>query len=382
VVQPVPVSTIAAVKREIPIFVDASGSLTPFEQTDVAPPEAGKVVATPVDAGSFVQRGQVLARLDDRDARLRVQQAEAAVAQAEAAVTQARANLGLRGNQQLDPERVPEVASARSQMELAEANERRYRSLVETGDIPQAQYDEYKSRAETARKAYEAAVAKARSGGAGIDVQESAVQAARAQLALARKALADTVITAPLSGYVVERPTAVGEWVTTSSRIATIVQNGTLKLLLQVAEADAARVHIGVPVQLRVDAFPDREFSGTVSEIIPALDPASRALIAVVGDANPDGALKPGMFATARVVEPSEGNTGILVPASAVIRNASGTSVVYVVRDNHAEARAVQTGEAIDAMIQIVDGVAEGEEVVTAGAERLSDGTPITKSAS
>jgi multidrug efflux pump subunit AcrA (membrane-fusion protein) len=372
---------VAAVKREVPLYLEASGSLTPYESTDVAPLVAGKVVATPVDAGSYVRAGQVIARLDDRDARLNVERAAAAVSQAEAAVKQQRATLGMSGGGELDPTKVAEVQSAKADLELARANEARYRRLVESGDVPRAQYDEFRARAETALRAYEAALAKARSGGAGVDVQEGALQAARAQLAIARKALADSTIVAPLSGYVVERPAAVGEWVTTASRIATIVQSDTLKLLLQVSESDAARVRVGMPVSLRVQAFPDREFRGAVAEIIPALDPASRALVTVVGVPNPDGALKPGMFATARVLEPSAGNVGVLVPTEAVVRTGTGTSLVYVIRDDRAEARAVQTGPEVDGMTQIVQGVAEGEEVATAGADRLTDGAAITKGA-
>ncbi len=379
---PVPISTVSAVKREVPIYVEASGSLTPYETTDVAPLVAGKVVATPVDAGSWVDRGSVLARLDDRDARLNVQKAEAAVSQAEAEVKQQKATLGISGGQPLDPTKVAEVQSAKADLDLARANEGRYRRLVETGDVPQAEYDQYRARAETAQRAYEAAIAKARSGGAGIDVQESALQASRAQLAIAKKALADCTIVAPLSGYVVERPTAVGEWVTTSSKIATMVQNDVLKLLLQVAEADAARVKIGMPAKLRVQAFPDREFDGMVSEIIPSLDPNSRAMIAVVGVRNSENLLKPGMFATTRVVEPSAGNLGILVPAQAVVRTGTGSSLVYVIKDGHAEARAVRTGQEVEGMIQIVDGVNEGEAVATAGAEKLADGAPVTVGAS
>ena len=324
VTAPVAITTVAAVEREIPVYIDASGSLTPYESTDVAPEAPGLVVATPVDAGSFVSKGAVLARLDDRDARLRVQQAEAAVQQAEAALRQARASLGLERGERLDPTRVAEVESARSQMELADANERRYRALVETGDVSRAQYDEFKARADTARKAYEAALAKARSGGAGVDVQESGVAAARAQLSVARKALADMVIVAPLSGYLAERPTAVGEWVTTSSKIATIVQTDRLKLLLQVSEADAARVRLGMSAVLKVDAYPDREFAGQVAAIIPSLDAASRSLVVVVGVVNADGALKPGMFVTGRMLEPSLGRTGVVVPREAVVRASTG----------------------------------------------------------
>lgn len=379
---PVPVSTVAAVKREVPIYLDASGSLTPFESTDVAPLVAGKVVGTPVDAGQFVQKGQVLARLDDRDARLNVERSQAAVKQAEAQVKQQRASLGITGSGQLDPTKVAEVQSAKADLDLARANEARYRRLVETGDVPQAQYDEYRARAETSQRAYEAALARAKSGGAGVDVQQSALDAARANLAIAQKALADCTIYAPLSGSVVERPIAVGEWVTTQSKIATLVQNGTLKLMLQVAEADAARVRVGLPVVLTVQSFPGREFRGQVTDIVPSLDVNSRALVAIVQVPNGDGALKPGMFATGRVIEPSEGNLGVLVPREAVVKTGTGTSLVYVIKDNRAEARAVQVGQEVEGYVHIVQGVEEGDEVATAGADKLADGATVTKGAS
>lgn len=374
---PVPISTVAASVHEVPAYLDATGSLEPYERTDVASQVAGQVVATPVDEGAFVRRGQVLARLDDRDARLRVQQAEAAVTQAEAAVRQQRANLGLEGGEQLNPANVAEVESARAQMVLAETNERRYRSLLETGDVSQAQYDQYKAQADTARKAYEAALAKAKSGGAGIAVQQGALEAARAQLAMAKKTLADTVIAAPLSGYVESRPVAVGEWVTSTSKIATIVQNDTLKLNMHVAEADADRVRVGQPVRLAVDTYPAREFGGTVSAIVPALDPNSRALTAIVQVPNPNGALKPGMFASARVIEPTHEKNGIFIPVDAVQRNSAGTAVVYVIADNRAQARVVQVGTEADGQLQIVSGVQAGEQVATAGVDQLTDGTPV-----
>lgn len=379
---PVPVSTATAVARELPVYLQASGSLEPFERTDVAPLVAGKVVSVSVDEGDFVRAGQVLARLDDRDARLRVEQAEAALAQAEANVRQSRANLGLGRGDRLDPTRVAEVQSAKAQYDLALVNEQRYRRLVETGDVARAQYDEMKGRADTAREAYEAALAKARAGGAGIDVASSAVEAARAQLAMARKAVGDAVITAPLSGYVSSRPIAPGEWVTTSSPVATIVQNDTLKLMLQVAEADAARIRTGMAVTLRVDAYPDREFGGAIAAIIPALDPASRALVAVVRVRNPEGALKPGMFATARVLESSVGSRGVLVPREAVVSLASGSSRVYVVSGDRAVARVVQVGREVDGMVEIVSGVAEGDQVVTSGAAGLADNSAIVASGS
>ena len=376
---PVTISTATAAVRELPIYIEATGSLTPYETTDVAPETSGQIVSTPVDVGDYVRWGQVIARLDDRDARLRVQQAEAAVRQAEAGVKQSRARLGLEGGERLDPSRVAEVESARAQMELAEVTERRYRNLVETGDVSRAQYDETHARAETARQQYQTALASARSGGAGIEVASTSVEAARAQLALARKALADTAITAPFDGYVGDRPVAPGEWVTPTSKVATIVQTGILKLLLTISESDAGQIRTGMPVVLTVDAYPGREFRGLVGAIVPSLDAASRSLVAVVGVPNPEGLLRPGMFASGRVLEPNEGRRGVVVPREAVVPASGSSSRVFVIRDGRAEGRVVQIGQAEGGFVHIVSGVNEGEEVAVSGVASLTDGAPIAR---
>lgn len=374
------VSTVAAVTREIPGSVRASGSFIAFETADVAPLVPGKVSETPVSEGRFVRRGDVLARLDDNDARLKVQQAEAAVRQAESAVKQARESLGMSAGA-ASPALVAEVESAKAQWQLADANERRYRNLLQSGDVAQAQYDEFKARADTAQKAYETALARARSGWATVDVQESALASAVAARDIARKALADTVIVAPLDGFVAERPTAVGEWVTTASRIATIVQNDRMKVLLQVAESDAARIRVGMSAAVRVDAFADRTFTGTVASIIPALDPAARALIAVLVVPNGEGLLKPGMFATADILDPTATVTGVVVPREAVVRTPSGSNVVYTIQGDTAVARVVQLGREMDGLVHIVDGLEAGTDVVTSGAGGLTDGAPIVRAA-
>lgn len=376
---PTTVSTAVAAVREIPTYIEASGSLIAFESTDVAPLVPGKITETPINEGRFVRRGDVIARMDDRDAKLRVQQAEAAVRQAEAAVKQAKETLGMSAGAS-NPTLVAEVESARATWQLAAVNERRYANLLKSGDVSQAQYDEFKARADTARTAYDAALAKAKSGWASVDVQESALQSAVAARDIAKKALNDTVIVAPLDGYVAERPTAVGEWVTTSSRIVTIVQSDRLKLLLQVSESDASRVKVGMSASVKVDAFADRTFSGSVATIIPALDPSARALIAVVVVPNGEGLLKPGMFGTAKVLESAATVRSVVVPKDAVVRLPSGASIVYVVSGGRAVAHPVQIGQSIEDFVQIISGVDEGADVVTAGAGSLTDGTAIVPS--
>src|SRR5262245_50629062 len=114
----VEVTTAAAIKRELPRFFEATGSLAGDEQTDVAPQTAGKVVAVGVDIGSYVKRGAMLVRLDDAELKLRVDQAAAQVEQAKANVRQAEEKIGLGPGQAFDPNKVAEVSAARVALDL------------------------------------------------------------------------------------------------------------------------------------------------------------------------------------------------------------------------------------------------------------------------
>src|SRR5450759_2023047 len=120
------VSAAPAIMRQLPRFFEASGSLAPNEQADVAAETSGKVVAVGVDMGSSVRRGQMIVRLDDADFRIKVQQAQAQLEQAKATLRQNEAKIGLRPGQKFNPENVPEVAGAREALDLAEKNLRRY----------------------------------------------------------------------------------------------------------------------------------------------------------------------------------------------------------------------------------------------------------------
>lgn len=390
---PVPVPTARAVSQQVAAYIQATGSFTANESSDVAPETSGQVVATPVDAGDFVKQGAVIARLDDRDARLRAQQAQAAVRQASAALRQAQAKLGLGPNGTFTASDIPEVRAARqnyeaaeAQARLAEANERRYANLVETGDVSRAVYDQQRAQAETARaqanaarQQLEVAINTAQQSNAGIGAAQASLEAARSQAALAEKTVADTVIKAPFSGYVVERPVAVGEYVTPSSRIATLLLNNPIKLLLQLPESDVGRISIGMPVVVTVAAYPDREFEGKVAVVIPAIDPVSRTVTVVAGIDNRSNALRPNMFATGRILQPG-GAEGVFVPRSAVMSDSStGTARVYVVQEETARLRVVQVGEQEGDLVRVVSGVSAGDEVATANLDQLFDGAVIRR---
>jgi multidrug efflux pump subunit AcrA (membrane-fusion protein) len=371
----VQVSTAAAITRELPRYTEATGSLAADEQTDVAPNVAGRVVAVGVDLGSYVQRGAVLARLDDADARLRLTQLQAQAAQAQAAVRQAEARVGLRPGQAFDATRVAEVGSARVALELAEKQLRRFERLIETGDVSRASYDQQRAQRDGLQQQYEAALAAARQNYAGIATARAAQSAADAQVAQARKAIADVVVYAPISGYVADRPADVGEYVTPSSKVATIVRTNPLRLRIDIPEQLIGAVSPGQSVSVVTSAYADRAFAGRIARISPNVTAASRTLTVEAQVENGEGLLKPGQFATVRISQ-SAGTPAVLIPARAV-RTEQDTSRVFVVKDGRVEERVVQLGQVEGELVEVKNGIAADELVATSGVEALKDGAAV-----
>jgi multidrug efflux pump subunit AcrA (membrane-fusion protein) len=385
------VTTSAAIVREVPSYIEATGSLVADETSDVASQTSGQVVATPVGVGAFVRQGSVLARLNDRDARLRVQQAQAGVQQAIAGVRQAEARLGLRPGGNFDASTIPEVRAANAGLEqaqaelrLAEANERRYRELVETGDVAVSVYDQYRTtrdtaraRVNSARQQLESAINTARQSNQAIQSAEAAVSTARAQVAIAQKAVADATIRAPYGGYVSNRPIAVGEYVTPSSIIATVLRTNPIKLQLQVQESEAPYINAGMGVSLEVDAFRNRKFAGQVTAVNPAIDPVSRAVTVEAAVENGDNSLRSGMFATAQIVRKG-GSKAIFVPRAAVLSDQNTQSYrVFVIVGDTAKLRVVQIGAEESDTIQILSGVNADEVVATSNLQQLYEGARV-----
>lgn len=371
----VEVSTAPAVSRNLPRFVEATGGLAADEQTDVAPTVAGRVVSVGVDLGSYVQRGAVLARLDDADARLRVEQAQAALAQSRSAVQQAEARIGLRAGQTFDPTRVAEVGAARVALELAEKQLRRFEKLIESGDVSRSSYDQQKAQRDQLREQYEAALAQARQSYAAVQTARAAAQGFAVQVEQAQKAVRDVVVYAPISGYVSERPADVGEYVSTSSKVATIVRTNPLRVRIDIPEQAISSVTPGQSVSVSVSAYPERSFAGRVARISPNISAQSRTLTVEAEIENGENLLKPGQFATIRILMPQT-DPAILVPARAV-RTEGSTSRVYVIRDGVAQERLVQTGQREGDLVEIKGNVAADELVATSNVEQLADGVPV-----
>jgi RND family efflux transporter MFP subunit len=369
------VTTAAAIRRDLPRFFEATGSLAGDQQTDVAPQTSGKVVAVGVDIGSPVRRGQMLVRLDEAELKLRVDQALAQVNQAKAAVRQAEEKIGLRPGQAFDPNRVAEVASARVALDLAEKNFRRAEKLIESGDVSRSFFDEQRARRDQLKEQYDVALAQARQNYAGVDVARTNIANAEAQLALARKNLSYANIPAPIDGYVAERTADVGEYVSPQEKVVTIVRTNPLRIRIDIPEQAIPEVRVGQSVSITTSAWPDKNFAGRVARIAPNVSATSRTMTVEAEIDNSSGALKPGQFATVRILQ-ERAEPAVLIPARAVATDA-GVSRVFVIKDGRAEQRVVQTGQTEGDLIEVRSGVAADEQVATSNLEQLSDGIAI-----
>lgn len=400
--------TVKATVREVPKYIEATGAFLADESSDVAAETSGKVLQALVDEGDFVRTGDVIVRLDERDANLRLQQARAAesgsraqLVQAEAQLRQSQASLGLDKGGNFSSDNIPAVRQARaalasreSDLTLAESTQRRYLNLLESGDTSLLVVDQRRNETEKARAAVNEArenlkaaenaarqsnqaVAASR---ANITNAQAAIESAVSATALAAKTVSDTAIRAPFAGYVSARPVAVGENVSPTTPIATIVRTNPIKVRLQIPEKEAGRISTGMNVSASIAAFTDRSFAGRVSAINPLVNATSRSLQVEVLFENSENILRPGMFATARVLQEG-GDRGIFVPKQSLVPDPkTNTLGVYVIEGDAARLRTVQIDESTrDAdEIRILSGVNEGEQIATTSTGQLFDGVKVT----
>ena len=359
---PVSVAAVAATEQPITRFIRATGSLMAEEQAEVAAEVAGRVVETPIERGTAVGNGGTLIRLLASEAEAQAKEAEANAAQIEA-------RLGITGGSALDVNAVPEVQNAKASFELAQSEFNRIRSLLDQRVVSQSEFDQRRTQMEAMRQQYESAKN-------GAAQQYQALQAARARVSLAHKALADTTVRAPFSGLVAERFVSVGDYVTKGMKVAVVVRVNPLRVQLTVPEQFVSVMKAGAAVTFQVDAFTGREFTGTVRYISPALEASRRALTVEAAVPNAANELKPGLFATARIEQPTKSNS-ILVPAEAV-QTSAGTSRVYVVSGDHVEERIVTTGQPLGDLVEITKGLKAGERVATKNVAQLTDGTKVS----
>src|SRR3954454_13365365 len=358
----VAVAAAAATERPIARFIRATGSLMAEEQADGAAETAGRVMAANIERGTPVAQGAELIRISATETDAQLKEAEGNAAQLEA-------RLGISGGGDMDVNAVPEVQNAKAGADLAQAEFSRIKSLLDQRVVSQSEYDQRRTQAEAARQQHEAAKNAAAQ-------QYQMLEAARARVALARKAFSDTSVRAPFTGVVAQRLVTTGDYVTKGMKVATIVRVNPLRVQLTVPEQAVSSMAPGQAVTFEVDAYPGRRFEGRVKFVSPALQADQRALTVEATVPNGDGVLKPGLFATARIEQPG-GTPGVLVPAGSG-EALSAPSRVYVVAGDHVEERIVTTGETVGDFVEITKGLKSGERVATKNVAQLADGIKVS----
>ena len=361
---PRPVRVVAAAVGPLPRTVTVTGTLAADEEVVAGFKVAGRVSEIAVDLGSPVRKGQVLARLDPTDFRLRVEQAEAAL-------RQVRAGLGLPrdggSGERVDPEKTALVREARAVLEEARLNRDRMARLVEKNYIARSEVDASQSRLLVAESRFQAALEEVRN-------RQELLAERSSGLALARQQLADAVLSAPIDGAVRERRASVGEYLAAGAPVFNLVRNHPLRFRVAVTERDAPSVRVGQAVQVRLEGDP-AVHAGRVARLSPSIQEQNRTLIVEAEVANRDGRLRPGSFARAEIVVEAD-RTAVMVPASTVVTFA-GLEKVFVVKDGKAVEKRIRTGRRSGDRVEILEGVAAGEPVV-ADPGSLVGGTPVT----
>ncbi len=359
---PVEVTTAVAISRGLQRSVEVVGSLAADEEVVVAAQAPGELSQLAVDFGSFVAQGQVIARIDQRDAKLKVEQAEAAL-------KQTMARLGMKEGVTFDPNQNADVRVAKAQLDWTRMDLDRNTKLIENGDISRSIYDNTVTQKNLAEARHQAALD-------AVNQQLAVVEQQRAALNLAKKAITDTIVRAPISGAVKEKHASRGSYLPINGRIVTLVKINPLRLRADIPEYAAASVRTGQQMTLNVEAFPNRTFSGRVVRIGPSLNEQTRALTVEAQVANPGNLLRPGMFAKSSLIT-SKAAPAVMVPRQAVV-NVAGLAKVFVVENGHVTERIIKTGATDGDLIEITEGVKAGETVATNNLDKLQTGTVVS----
>jgi membrane fusion protein (multidrug efflux system) len=208
-----------------------------------------------------------------------------------------------------------------------------------------------------------------------LDEAQAALRNDQASVALAQARLEKTVITAPFDGVLGLRQVSVGQYLDPGDAIVNLENIDPLKVDFRVAEIYFAVVKVGQPIEIAIDALAAESFLGDVYAIDPLIDVNGRAIVIRARIPNTDGRLRPGLFARVNLIYESRERV-LFIPEQALIPQGEEQSVFRVV-DGKATMTKVTIGERVGATVEIRDGLAEGELVVTAGQIKLQDGMPV-----
>ncbi|SMC20267.1 RND family efflux transporter, MFP subunit [Desulfacinum hydrothermale DSM 13146] len=322
----VPVSVVAARYAKVERSLRTTGTLRPLRDVRLYPTVSGKaVLEIAAERGDRVRKGQVLVRLDDAEIRARLSQARAA------------------------------VAAAATRVALLEKDRARLEALYREKAVARQRLDRIRSE-------HEAAVAR--------------LKEARSALKALQVRHRDFTLKAPMDGLLADRYLDPGNLTDTGKPVVRITTEDRLKVVFQVSEPDFPLIRRGMRGECRVAAYPDRIFQGRVQVITPVLDPMTRTAVAELHIPNPDLALRSGMFAHVRIALGSR--RALVIERDALLRlPGTGTPYVFVVRAGRAVLRNVKLGVEQESLVEVLEGLQDGDRVVVRGQNRLSEGVAV-----
>ena len=327
---PMTVETGTLKRGKVAAYLTVVGNLIGEQTVDIAPRTGGRLLEVRVKLGDRVRRGQLLAKVEDREIVEQVRQAEASKTVSEATIRQREADL-----------------------KVAELGFERNKNLFERQLLAKQVLDDAESR-------YIAAVAQ-------VDLAKAQQSQTDARLEELRINLQNTSVTSPVDGFVGKRSVDPGAMVNTNTAIASVVDISRLRLVANVVERDLRMVSPGDAAVVEVDAYPGEKFNGKIARVAPVIDPATRTAAMEVEIPNGDGKLKPGMYARINLTV-EEHDSALVAPKNAVV-DYSGQRGVWVPNDqDRAMFVPLKLGIENNEQIEVLGGMDEGARFVTTGA--------------
>jgi len=331
------VSVVSARTANIPDVVEAVGTLRAAETSQLAAQMMGSIVEIRVREGDHVQRGQVLAVIDDAQPRAALDRAMAADLAAQ-----------------------QEIAVSESDFTLAGATFKRYQALYDRKSVSPQEFDEIKAR-------YQAAQARR-------EMARAGQAQARAALQQARTALGYTHIVAPFDGLVTEKKADVGTLASPGMPVFTVEDLRRYRLEATVNESDLRYVHQREQVSVLIDALGDREIKGKVIEIVPAADPASRSFLVKI-ELPSDSALRSGFFGRAQFTRGER--MALLIPRTAIVERGQLQGIYVLDQNRIAGLRYITLGKPSAQQVEVLAGLQAGEMLIADPGSRELSGKKI-----
>lgn len=367
-------------RKTIQEIVSTEAVLYPKTEASIVPKISAPVEKFYVNRGSHVHAGELLAQLENKDLQAAADQAKGAYEQAQASYDTAT-QMGVPADVQSAELNVKQTKQA---MEAARDVYQSRLKLYQQGAIALNQVNDSHVTYIQANNQYQ--IAEAHLQGLQKVGTSAALNSAKGQLASAKGAyeaalanLQYSQIRSPISGVVTDRPLYEGQMAAAGTPLITVMDLSHVIGRAYVSPQQASLLHVGDAATLTGGGQPD--VAAKVSVVSPALDPNSTTIQVWVDAVNPGDKLKPGSTVGVKIVAKTD-NNALVVPADAVLTAQDGTTSVMVIKDGAAHQTTVKTGIRADSNVQILSGVAAGDQVVTQGAYGLPDGTKVAISKS